>query len=181
MPGKDEYSARAHQLLADHRQLHVMLQIARTALLQEGGPHRDAKPADVVAALRQIRDALAHHFADEEASGCLDEMMSRDPRLTSQVERIRGEHRDLLRDTDRLIAQGLDGSQAVQERIAIAKALDDLCEEFYAHESAEDELLRQAFAVDSASDARPPEGRHDWDGQPIGRQAREGGKSHARR
>jgi hemerythrin len=176
----DEFSSRAHQLLADHRQLHVMLQIARVALLHGGGPHRDATLVDVVVALRQIRDALAHHFSDEEASGCLDEMMSRYPRLSAHVERIRAEHRELLHDTDRLIAQGLDGEQTLKERIAISKAFDDLCEQFYAHEAAEDNLLRQAFAIDAGSEPHLPDAWPDRNGQPI-EEASQDGKSHAQR
>jgi hemerythrin len=146
MRSYDEFSSRVQHLLADHRRLHVMLQITRAALLHGGGPRHDATFSDVVRVLQQIRDELAHHFAEEETSGCLEEARSRCPRLSAQAERVRAEHPDILRNIERLIAQALDGEQTVEDRIAIEKAFDELCEQLYAHEAAENDLLRQGFA-----------------------------------
>jgi hypothetical protein len=146
MRSYDEFSSRVQHLLADHRRLHVMLQIARAALLHGGGPRHDATFSDVVRILQKIRDELAHHFAEEETSGCLEEARSRCPRLSAQAERVRAEHPDILRNIERLIAQALDGEQTVEDRIAIEKTFDELCEQLYAHEAAENDLLRQGFA-----------------------------------
>jgi hemerythrin len=134
-------------LLAEHRRLHVMLRLARSAILHSGGPDRNGTTADVVRVLRQVRDSFAHHFAEEEASKCLEEVAARCPKLCEQSRRIQSEHSELLRDTDKLIAQALDSAQTVEDRVAIEKAFDDLCEQLFAHEAAENELLREGSAI----------------------------------
>jgi hypothetical protein len=133
-----------------------MLQIARATLLHSGGPCRNAKAVDVVRVLQQIRDELAHHFTEEEASGSLDEVKARCPWLSGQVERVQAEHPDLLRGIDRLIAQTLDGEQTVEDRLSFERAFDELCENLYAHEVAEDDLLRQVVAIDPEDTAQLP-------------------------
>jgi hypothetical protein len=109
-------------LLAEHRRLHVMLRLARSALLHSGGPKRHETPAEIVRVFRQVRDTFAHHFANEEASKCLEEVAARRPELSEQSRRIQSEHSELLRDTDKLIAQALDSAQTVEDRVAIEKA-----------------------------------------------------------
>jgi len=131
---------------AEHRRLHVMLQLARSAILHSGGPYRKETPVDLVRVLRQVRDAFANHFAEEEASNCLAEFEARFPELSDQARRTQREHSELLDDIDKIIAQTLDSAQSVADQVAIEKAFDDLCEQLHAHEAAENELLQQALA-----------------------------------
>src|SRR5262245_50052025 len=108
MFGHEGCEAYAAHLLAEHRRLHVMLRLARAAVLQSGGPDRDATAKDVMRVLRQIRDELARHFAQEEAGGCLEEAACRCPSLSTQVRRVEAEHRTLLAELDKLIGRACD-------------------------------------------------------------------------
>ena len=132
-------------LLAEHRRLHKMLRLARAAILQSGGPDRDATAADIVRVLRRIQAELVRHFAEEEGGGCLEEAVSRCPRLSTQARRIEAEHPDLLRGIDDLISQLSGGELNPQDRMAMERAFLDLCDRLHTHEAAENDLLRQGF------------------------------------
>jgi hypothetical protein len=134
-------------LQAEHRRVRQMLRQAHAAIVWSGGPDRDVSPDDVVKALRRVRDDLEHHFAQEEAGGCMDEAVSRCPRLSAEVKRIEAEHPELLRELDRLIAQAMDGNSSVENRLAIERGFDDLCRQLHAHEVAENAVLREGFGV----------------------------------
>jgi hypothetical protein len=134
-------------LLAEHRRLHAMLHQARASIVQSGSPDRDASAEDIVRILRHIRGELEHHFAEEEAGGCLDEAVSRCPRLSAEVKRIEAEHPELLLEIDRLVAQALDSEPSVAHVVALERGFDHLCRQLCAHEAAENGILRQAFGV----------------------------------
>ena len=134
-------------LLAEHRRLHKMISQARASIVQSRGPDRDASASDIVQALVHIRGELAHHFADEEAGGCLDEAVSRCPRMSPEVQRIEAEHAELLREIDLLIAQAKDTQPSVADRIALERDFDRLCQQLATHEAAENAVLRQAFGA----------------------------------
>ena len=72
----DECRTYVEHIIAEHRRLHRMLRLARSAIIASGGPDRDATGTDVTRVLRQVREELAHHFAEEEEGGCLDEAVS---------------------------------------------------------------------------------------------------------
>jgi len=139
-------------LMSEHRRLHAMLRQARAAILQSGGPDRDATLIDVVGTLRHVRAELERHFAEEEEGGCLDEAVSRCPQLSSEAKRIEAEHPELLHEIDRLIAEALDGDQSVASRIALEHAFGDLCQQLHAHEAAENALLQQGFGTNVNGD-----------------------------
>jgi hypothetical protein len=139
-------------LIAEHRRLHRMLRLARAFIAESGGPDRDVSCADVVRVLRQVREELEHHFAQEEAGGCLDEAVSRCPPLSAEALRIETEHPQLLEGVDRLIAQALDSDQSVEKRVALERGFDDLCRQLDAHEAAENILLRKGFGANVNGD-----------------------------
>jgi len=140
-------------LLAEHRRLHAMLLQARSAISEGGSPDRaDDSFADVVRVLRNVRQELQHHFAEEEAGGCLEQAVSHCPRLSAELRRIEAEHPEMLNEIDRLIAQALDGEQTVENRLALENEFDDLCRQLHAHEAAENNLLRQGFGANVNGD-----------------------------
>jgi hemerythrin len=132
-------------LLAEHRRLHGMLHRARNSIVHSGGPDHDASTADIVRVLRQIREELAQHFAEEEAGGCLEEAACHCPRLTPDVKTVEAEHAELLAEIDRLIAEALDSEQSVANRIQLLHDFEQLYHALCAHEAAENTILRQAF------------------------------------
>ena len=83
-------------LEAQHRRLHKNIRGVRSAVVYSGGADRDASAADVTSTLRRMRDEIAKHFHEEECGGCMDEAVSRCPRLFSDVQRVESEHRELL-------------------------------------------------------------------------------------
>jgi len=147
MRNYDECRCYVDHLISEHRRLHRMLHQAHHAIIGAHGPDQDATTADIVKVLRQVRDELEHHFAQEEGGGCLDEAVSRCPALSADCRRIEAEHPQLLAAVGRLIAQALDSDQSVQERIELEIGFEELRRQLDAHEGAENALLRRAFGV----------------------------------
>jgi len=152
----DECRCYVEHLVAEHRRLHRMLRLAQHAILGAHGPDRDASQADILRILRQVRDELAHHFAEEEQGACLDEAVSHCPSLSTESRRIEAEHPELLKDVDRLIAEAQDGDQSVESRIALERGFDELCRQLNAHEAAENSLLRKGFGANMNGAASSP-------------------------
>jgi len=148
----DECEPYVQHLLTEHRRLHTMLRLARAAIRHSAGPDRDATTSDIVRILRQVREEIAHHFADEEAGGCIEEAVSRCPHISHQANRVQAEHPDLLRKLDALIADVLDSRHTVADRIAVQREFDELCQLLHAHEAAENDILRQGFGVNVNGD-----------------------------
>ena len=136
----------------EHRRLHRLLRAARSSIVHSGGPDGDTVCRDVVRVLRDLRHELAHHFLQEEAGGCLDEAVSRCPKLSADVKRIESQHPELLAAVDRLIAQAQDCDCHVQNQIALHHAFDELCRELDAHEVAENRVLKQGFGTNLNGD-----------------------------
>ena len=143
----EECQPYVNHLVAEHRRLHAMLHQARASIMQSGGPDRDASVNDILHALRNIRSELAHHFAEEEAGGCLDEAVCHCPRLAAEAKRVEAEHPELLAEIDRLIAEALDSEQSVANRLSMERDFEQLYRQLCAHEAAENAILRQAFGT----------------------------------
>lgn len=139
-------------LMAEHRRLHRLLRQTRVSIVQSSGPDGDASFADVARVLQNLRGELAHHFAEEEAGGCLDEAVSRCPNLSAELRRIETEHPEMLAAVDRLIAQAQGCDCNVQDRIALSLAFDNLCRQLDAHEVAENKVLKQGFGTNVNGD-----------------------------
>ena len=134
-------------LVSEHRRLNSLLRQTRASIVGSGSPDRDASGAEVAAVLQRLYDELAHHFHEEEEGGGLDEAVSRCPRVSPDVRRIETEHVELLDKVKSLIAQAAHCEASLQERITLETAFDDFCRQIRAHETAENEVLRQGFGA----------------------------------
>jgi len=134
-------------LVAEHRRLHALLRQTRGSIVGSSSPDRDTSSEEVAAVLRRLREELAHHFTEEEEGGCLDEAVSRCPRLSPDVRRIETEHVDLLAKVDRMIVQAASCEASLPGRIELEREFDDFCRQIHAHEVAENDVLRQGFGV----------------------------------
>ena len=150
-----ECNSYVGHLLAEHRRLHVMLRLARAAVLQSGGPDRDATTEDMLRTLRHVREELAHHFAEEESGGCLEEAACRCPALSAQVRTIEAEHQSLLAELDALIQRCGSCDQNAQQRMAFEDDFAKLCERLHQHEAAENDVLRRGFGTNVNGDESP--------------------------
>jgi hypothetical protein len=142
----------AEHIFAEHRHLHRLMTQTHAVIVTFNGPDADATMADVVRVLRQVREELARHFANEEADRFLKNAASCSPELAVEARRIEDEHPRLLESADALIAQALDSDQSVQKRVALELAFDELRHHLDSHEMAENALLRQSVGVDLNGD-----------------------------
>jgi hypothetical protein len=125
----------------------VLLRVARSAIMPVDNANGNATSSEMVKVLRGVREELEHHFAQEEAGGCLDEAVCRCPSLSAEARRIEAEHPRLLESIDRLIAQAEDSDRSVEGRIAVAREFEELCAQLDAHEGAENAMLRKGFGA----------------------------------
>ena len=152
----DECRSYVDHLIAEHRRLHRMLRAAGNAIMPACGTGRIIIGADIVQVLREVREELEHHFAQEDAGGCLEEAVSCCPALSAEARRIEAEHPRLLEDTDRLIAQAQDCDHSVAKRIGLERGFEDLCRQLDAHEAAENALLRRGLGANINGDDHTP-------------------------
>src|SRR6187431_766552 len=99
---RDEVTCRSYvdHLVAEHRRLHVMLREMRNAIVRSVEPGEDPSFARVVQILKQLYAELKQHFAGEDAGGCLEEAVSRCPRLSTDAKRIEAEHPAILAEVN---------------------------------------------------------------------------------
>lgn len=151
-----EIRCYVQHLATEHRRLHGILRRLQDSLVYAVGPDEAPTFIEVVRILGVLRDELTHHFAQEDAGGCLDEAVSHCPRLSAEARRIAAEHPELLADVDRLIAgvQGLEPTSVNQ--FALQREFAALFHKIRAHEKSEAELLQQGFGTtyDEQSNSR---------------------------
>lgn len=103
--------------------------------------------------LADLCQEVERHFRQEEAGGCLEEAVTRLPRLHGDMRRVLDEHRGLLEQLRQTaqVAQALAQSRSAWPRLAerIAKVLGQL----KTHEETENRLVEQGFNV-SLEDCR---------------------------
>lgn len=143
----DECRPYIDHLVAEHRRLHGMLRRIRASLVNSVEPGGEPSFAEVTRILRGLRDELEHHFAQEESGGCLDEAVSRCPKLSAEARRIEAEHAELLAEIDSLIAQAKTQEPTAWNQVSLQRAFDGLFQRLRAHEKAENELVGQAFGT----------------------------------
>jgi hypothetical protein len=131
-------------MLAEHRRLDDLLQKVRDSIVATGETGR-LPMADVVPMLRSVREELERHFAEEEEGGCLDEAVSRLPKLAAEANRIETEHPDLLRQLDALIKTASDRETHAPD--ALEEPFRKLHQQLRRHEAAENKLLKEGLGV----------------------------------
>ena len=139
-------------LFAEHRRLHALLKQMRAAIAQSVGPDETPSFAAAQRTLALLHQELAHHFAQEESGGCMDEAVSRCPRLAGEEHRIEGEHSQILAELDQLIAQTKSLPPTHANQLAVQRAFDRLCQRLHDHERAENGLLAQGFGLAASGD-----------------------------
>ncbi|HEY2415434.1 MAG TPA: hemerythrin domain-containing protein [Pirellulaceae bacterium] len=149
-------------LVAEHSRVHKMLKQTRAAIVRSVQPESvrpDKRPtfAGIGAALRRLKAELAAHFREEESGGCLDEAVSLCPSLSGDEHRIEGEHAEILAGIDGLIGNCQQLPATPQNQHAIQQTFDELYQRLLTHETAENQLMSQAFGTvaNGADNAQP--------------------------
>lgn len=134
-------------VLEEHRQLRQMIAELREFLRQPrpvaGEPGAHTWASDLAQWLVKLHDGLFRHFRYEEQSGMAEDITIRHPRTSSEVDRLMGEHPQMLADVRTLMAEALDYSEGhdLEDpalRMRVEKVLDQLVE----HECAETKLIQ---------------------------------------
>jgi hemerythrin HHE cation binding domain-containing protein len=141
----DESRCYINHLVAQHRRLHMMLRQMRNAILECVQPDETPSFAEIARILARLRQELEHHFAEEEAGGCLDEAVSCCPSLSVEAKKIQGDHALILEQIDSLIEHAETLPPTPQNQFAIQREFDRLYHKLQAHEAAENRLLAQGF------------------------------------
>jgi hemerythrin HHE cation binding domain-containing protein len=151
---RDDQESRCYvdHLVAEHRRLHMLVRQMRAAIAQSVGPDERPSFDEVRRVLTRLRDELKHHFAQEDDGGCLDEAVSRCPRLAGEAQRIEAEHPQLLAEISRLLDEAQSLPPTHQNQIAVQRSFGQFCEELRAHERAENALLACGFGMNVNGD-----------------------------
>lgn len=140
------YLAYVTQLESEHR--HVKQCLARIEQQLQRcrqGPRSAAGTDELISSLTDLRAELAHHFAEEEAGGCMDEAVSHTPRLGPEAVDLEREERKSLMLLDRLI----DKLQTAPESIKkVQKEYRRLVQRICEHEAAESRIMEEGFGMD---------------------------------
>jgi hypothetical protein len=153
MYSNDTSQTFSRLLEAEHGRLHADLANVRAKLRELASEDAPTEGAlRVSAAFRNLRTHLDRHFRQEEAEGCLNEAVARCPRLSHNARLILSEHAELLRETDRLIAQTECLKADPLDRQSLLNAFEELARTLFAHEAAERKLLLEGFGGSSSFD-----------------------------
>jgi len=140
-------------ILALHRDLHALVQAARTAFCPPDRTRLDHDRLNgLLDTLRQLREHLRVHFELEEQGGFLEESMTRMPRLSPAVSRVLAEHPALLAELDGLIGtlEGVDISDpaAASAWAAADRDFDRFARNLITHERNENAVVQEGYNED---------------------------------
>jgi len=97
--------------------------------------------------ITELRDLLLEHFGREELGGYLIEVRTAAPQLTGRAEELLKEHGQLRARCDELVELVRKANRSVP-RERMADEFQRFAHDLFAHESAENDLVYEAFAVD---------------------------------
>ncbi len=139
--------------LRQHKELRDVIDEIRGYLLQprpeigESGCHTWA--AALSERMLRLHDQLFRHFRDEEQDGVLDELATRHPGSTSQIDLLQGEHKEILSGIRGLLDDTLiysEGGEPTDARLR--ERLSALLDRLGQHETTETELIQSIEYLD---------------------------------
>lgn len=142
-------AAFLQEIKEDSQELWSHFQRLEICLLVESPPRMSRR--QLYAALARLRDQLAMHFALEEAYGYFEDAIEVAPWLSSKADDLRGQHDGFYNEVCGIVDQA---EQLLYHEVPgeLLEEVVDRFGDFYAmfqkHESAESELIHQAFNED---------------------------------
>jgi hypothetical protein len=148
MNGANHCGAYLEHLQAEHHRLNCALLETRRQFAEL---NRSTQPQEAFAGLighmESLLRELRSHFAEEEQGACLEEAVVRCPSLGAQIKELMGEHSQLARALEQLLAvmKGRAANPDVWQ-----SQFEAFAKELRTHESAENRLLQMALGGDAA-------------------------------
>ena len=105
---------------------------------------------DLVTAMENLKAALVHHFAEEDAGGCVEEAVARCPSLGSQADALEAEHSGRLTDLEAQIETVRKLKQNARSSESLRRAWQLFHARLRKHEEAEDKLLAASFGCEES-------------------------------
>jgi hypothetical protein len=151
MKGAEQSTQGLTHIAAEHRGLErratQLTQLVRRPIEDSALP---TALSELTTNLRDLRDLLRRHIAQETAGGYLEDAVARVPRLARDADAIERQHPDLLRDAAALV----DIAKNSTPSLDVWKRLGDVVAQFagklLAHETEEGRILQQGFNEDPA-------------------------------
>jgi hypothetical protein len=138
-------------ILAQHRDLHALIASAKTELAAPDAGDAD-RVQGLLATLRELRDYLREHFAQEEAGGFLEESVTRMPRLSKAMDAVLAEHPVLLAELDGLIEvverADIGAGMSSPEWERADHAFTEFVHHLLAHERNENAVVQEGYNED---------------------------------
>ena len=140
MKGFSECQPFLVHLKAEHKRLETVTCEIETALVE--CTNRVYSPA-VIGKVSRLRDELVAHFEEEKRGGCLEEALSRCPRLSEEALIIDREHVELIQQLNQLIEQ-TEVSRSLPDE-SFASDFRRFAQGLRRHEARESRILMEAF------------------------------------
>jgi hypothetical protein len=142
-------AAFLQEIKEDARELRSHFRRLEICLLVESPPRMSRR--QLFSTLAQLRDQLGMHFALEEAYGYFEDAIEVAPRLSMKADSLRAEHDEFYNEICSLVDQA---EQLLHDELPdrwMADVVNRFAEFFTAfqnHETAENQLIQQAFNED---------------------------------
>jgi hypothetical protein len=151
MKGAEQSTQGLTHIAAEHRGLErratQLIQLVRRPI--EDGALPTAL-AELTTHLRDLRDLLRRHIAQETAGGYLEDAVARVPRLARDADAIERQHPDLLRDAAALVDIAKNSTPSLDAWTRLGDAVAQFAGKLLAHEIDEGRILQQGFNEDPA-------------------------------
>ena len=135
-------------LREEHREIHKIVRNIQAQFPCSDEVKGGDVTSQVLEGLTDLRATLRHHFAEEEAGGCIEEAVSRRPTLSAEASVLEGQHPALLYQLEGIIEHMRSTGPSVVSLKAIHAAFNSFAKDLLTHEATENRVLQQGFNVD---------------------------------
>jgi chromosome condensin MukBEF complex kleisin-like MukF subunit len=146
-----ELTATLEEVVRRRADLHqAILGLERAAAAPAGG-HEEHWQAGVIAALEEVEDEIVDHIeVTERDHGLYDEIIDVAPRLTRNIEVLRGEHPEMQAATSALRARLASAPVRGDDAVAEARhAIEHVLAQLVSHRRRGADLLWEAYSLDT--------------------------------
>jgi iron-sulfur cluster repair protein YtfE (RIC family) len=127
------------RVLHEHNALREKLSRIHTVLASPE-PAQD----EIETLLHEFMNAMLVHFSNEEDHGFFDEVIAHSPRLAEQADKLRIEHKQILREADELCRFAAAGSASMPWWRELRTRCHEFSRRLMQHEHEENKLLQEA-------------------------------------